>query len=246
MPLIDSERLSEADRAAWRAARQHDELRARTPRIGDLHERAARTVERFLCGGGGWCAVSWGKDSVATAAIAAMMSPRVHMVHVRMERAENPESARVRDAFLGMYPKVRYDEVVVPWPGMQGEAIAWEAIGIATHQDFFFDALSQFGKRRISGIRASESSVRAKSALRHGLATDNSCRPILQWSENDVFAFLAALDLPVHPVYAMTMGGLFERDRLRVDIIGDDPGEMSGRRSWEQRYFPDVLEAMRA
>jgi phosphoadenosine phosphosulfate reductase len=246
VPLIDSDRLTRKDRDLWAAAWLYDLRRARRPRIGALHERACEEVRRFLADGDAWCSVSWGKDSVVTAEIVAMVEPTARVVHVRMERAENPESERVRDAFLKLHPKLRYDEVVVPWPGMIGDVIAWERIGVRTHRDFFRDALAKHGERRISGIRASESSTRRRSARVHGASTDRSCRPLLAWGEHDVFAFLAAFDLPVHPVYAMTMGGMYYRSTLRVDIIGDDPGEMNGRRAWEAEYFPDVLGALRS
>lgn len=78
----------------------------------------------------------------------------------------------------------------------------------------------------------------------HGLATDLSCRPILNWSTDDVFAYLSALDLPIHPVYAMTADGAWTRDDLRVDVLGDEPGQGRGRRSWELTYYGDILSMM--
>ncbi len=246
MPLISSDRLTREDLDAWDALWRHDCRRARGGRIGDLHERACKEVRRYLADGDAWCSVSWGKDSVVAAAIVAMVEPTARVVHVRMERAENPDSARVRDAFLTLYPRLRYDEVVVPWPGMVGDVIAWEAIGVRTHSDFFRAATERHGERRIGGIRAAESSGRRRSARVHGMSTDRSCRPLLMWNDLDVFAYLAAFDLPVHPAYAMTMRGTLERSTLRVDIIGDEPGEMNGRRAWEANYYPDVLGGMRS
>ena len=89
-------------------------------------------------------------------------------------------------------------------------------------------------ERRITGVRAAESQVRALSAATHGVSTETSCRPILRWSTSDVFAYLALHDLPVHPAYAQSMGGLWDREHLRVAPLGGHEGSGHGRAEWEQ------------
>lgn len=80
----------------------------------------------------------------------------------------------------------------------------------------------------------------------HGVATEKVCRPIIDWTTNDVFAALRMLDLPVHPAYAMSGGGRWSRDRLRVDCIGGERGRGIGRAEWEQEYYGDVLRRLAA
>lgn len=79
----------------------------------------------------------------------------------------------------------------------------------------------------------------------HGVATSRTCRPIGWWSSADVWAYLARHDLPVHPAYAMTLGGRLERDRIRVHSIGGEDGASFGRVEWEDRYYGDLTARLR-
>ena len=63
-----------------------------------------------------------------------------------------------------------------------------------------------------------------------------SCQPNGHWSARDVFAYLNAHDLPVHPAYAMTFGGALDRGRLRVGTIGGSRGTEFGRAEWEAAH----------
>jgi len=91
------------------------------------------------------------------------------------------------------------------------------------------------------GVRASESGIRRISRIKHGISTDNVCRPIIDWNEQDIFSYLAYNDLPIHPNYAMLGNGRFERDRLRVDELGGVQGNSFGKSEWEKEYYPDIL-----
>lgn len=62
----------------------------------------------------------------------------------------------------------------------------------------------------------------------------------------DVFAYLAARDLPVHPAYAMSHGGRLDRRWLRVGSIGGTRALGRGRMEWESAYYGDVITAGRA
>lgn len=57
----------------------------------------------------------------------------------------------------------------------------------------------------------------------------------------DVFAYLHKHDLPVHPAYAMTMGGFYDRRWLRVSSLGGLRGADRGRAEWEQQYYGDIV-----
>lgn len=237
--LIDSPRLTARDRDVWRILSASDARRGRTLRIGRLESSALRVVERFLrdpsdC----YVSMSWGKDSVSVAHLVRQVEPTVPLVHgawrkpgpvrcdasgVAYSERSGPESDAVRDAFLSVWP-MPYDEVEC------SGASPWHAPIKSAH-----------GARRIMGIRAAESGTRAMSARMSGQITLNTCRPILHWTTDDVFAYLARHDLPVHAAYAMSMGGQREREHLRVDVLGGPEGVNFGRRAWELRYFRDVL-----
>ncbi len=237
--LINSPRLTDADRRVW-ALRELDDLRhARSAKLGRLERRALRVIERFLCDDRPvYVGTSWGKDSVVVAHLARRVSTGLLLVHgtfrqgdawedvdgTRIRRAENPHCADVRDAFLARWP-MEYREI------QRGQERLRNALPRALP-----------GYRRITGIRAEESGVRQMSARTHGLATARVCRPILYWTLADVFGYLAKHDLPVHPSYAMSLGGQLEREGLRVAAIGGHEGRDRGRLEWERIYYGDHID----
>ena len=81
-------------------------------------------------------------------------------------------------------------------------------------------------------------------ARTHGASTRSTCRPITWWSVQDVFSWLAAKDLPAHPVYAMQGGGRWPRERIRVASLGGRRGSGIGRSEWEREYYGDVLRRL--
>lgn len=77
---------------------------------------------------------------------------------------------------------------------------------------------------------------------RWGEAGPGACRPIGRWTAVDVFAYLRRHDLPVHPAYAMSCGGHYDRRWLRVSPIGGITQAHRGRADWERAYYPDIVE----
>lgn len=231
MPLIDSPRLTDEDRVAWGATIRH----YRRPRwqAEARARRAQGRIRAFLAGGGAHACVSWGKDSVVVAHLVRQVSPDIPLVWLRLVGAENPDCLAVRDAYLAEQPS-NYVEVCRPveWDG-DGDMLEapWTAL--------LRDADREHGDRRIMGIRSQESGTRAMSAAVHGAITRRSCRPILEWTTAEVFVYLLAFDLPIHPAYAMTCGGRLDVERLRVDFLGDLAGRDRGRRDWERAYYGD-------
>lgn len=61
-----------------------------------------------------------------------------------------------------------------------------------------------------------------------------------------MFAYLHRFDLPVHPAYAMSRGGLWDRDRIRVASLGGRRGEGMGRAEWERAYYGRELTRLEA
>lgn len=231
MGLISSSRLTEADRAAWARWETYDRVLANDPLLHQAAARARHIIEHFATAGPCYLGVSWGRDSVVTAHLAATSNVRIPLVHVthnpHLGRVPNPDCATVRDVFLAEYPQVDYHEI----PGRLEDIP--HLLGVS---------------RYISGVRAAESSARTWAMRRHGDTTATTCRPIGRWSHQQVWAWLAHNDLPVHPAYAMTYGGQLDRNTLRVhsllgtgaDTHGVDHGTRFGRREWEIRYYPGL------
>lgn len=241
--LIASDRHTPADLAAWAEYEAADAAHA--PSVMLRKSVAAMAYLRLFAASGpvGYCGVSWGKDSVVVADIVRRYREAggelVPLVWVRVEPISNPDCEAVRDAFLGSWPEAEYHEIAVR---CGRDAAGWHATG--TLEDGFRQACERFGDRRVSGVRADESGARTLSARTHGVATRLSCRPILQWSAADVYAYHHARGLPTHPAYAMLGGGRWPRDRLRVSSLGGRRGDGIGRRQWETEYYGDVLRRL--
>jgi len=227
--LIDSPRITDADRGHWRKLEMQDRINAR--RIGQHEIKALGHIKQFLDDGDAAVATSWGKDSVVVAHLVWRVDPAVRMWHWTCARshdsAPNPDVPAVRDAFLDLCP-MDYKE-------HHGEYGVSDQLGKINRDH---------EPRNIQGVRSAESRQRVMSAMVHGVATGRMCRPILHWPTWAVFAYLCKYDLPVHPAYSMTAGGLLERERLRVHSIGDERGRGVGRLEWEQRYYLDVLNGI--
>src|SRR5690606_41477621 len=100
-------------------------------------------------------------------------------------------------------------------------------------------------------LRAQESRMRRISIGHRGLVTPNTCRPIAHWDAVHVFAYLHREGLPVHPAYAMTAGGYYDRRWLRVHPLGTavPPASAVYRRdhaAWEELYYGDVRKTAQA
>lgn len=225
--LIASLRHTAADLRWWQRIDRAD--RALGPVVeASLAMRAMDAIAQFMADGPCYVGVSWGKDSVAAAHLARRVDPAVPLIWFRADRVDNPDCPLVRDAFVAQFPDARVMEIAVPG---DGDPDSW---------DVRTDA------RRITGLRAEESGDRAISARVHGVSTDRSCRPLLRWRNEQVFAYLAHHDLPVHPAYACSFGGSWPRTSLRVGCLGGDRGTRFGRDEWERRYYPESRPTGRA
>lgn len=242
--LIDSPRLTAADRRAWSRWATEDLMRWRRDerRLRRALDAAVTCVARFITDpGGGYCGVSWGKDSVVVLAVLAeaqrQCGATMPAVWVRVEGRENPECPQVRDAVLAhpWFAGIEYHEV---------EVTAGDGGGGLTSQRGFDEAARRFGARHISGVRSAESYARAMRERHWGTTSAHTCAPITALSTPDVYAIHAGLELPLHPAYAMSMGGRLDRWQLRVASLGGLRGTERGRREWEWAYYRDVLEPL--
>lgn len=234
--LIESRRHRADDLDAWAVYVEQDRALAKLR----VHKRRVEKAKEILgsfaalhpeC----YVATSWGKDSVVVASLAQEVAPHLPLVWVRVEPISNPDCAAVRDAFLERYPSARYDEIE-SWCTQSSDG-EWHATG--TLERGFKEAAALHGDCYISGIRAAESGARKLRHMRWGHATERTCAPISDWPTPDVFAYLTSRGLPVHPAYACTMGGLYDRDRIRVASLGGKRGQGHGREEWENTYYPE-------
>lgn len=216
--IVPSSRWLPGDAEHWDLVSRVDLAVARG--LGPFEGRALDAIRSFVADGPASVGVSWGKDSVVVAHLAWRVDPGIPL-WTASGRVDNPDSPAVRDAYLALTGQrhTRY-----PWREGVDDMLGW----VNRHHE----------PRSISGVRADESRSRALSAATHGVSTGRFCRPILRWPVRMVWAYLALYGLPVHPAYAQSLGGVLDRDRIRVHSIGDDLGRSVGRREWEAAYYP--------
>lgn len=249
MALIDSPRLTDADREYWTRVEHYDHVLARDRSLDRLAERGRAAIREWAAAGPGVCTVSWGKDSVVAGSLVATSGVDVPLVWARSDPFETPECEQVRDAFLARYPHVRYEERTAhlrnPKRGERGHE-AHVSSPDRRSQDVLAELVPE---RYVSGVRGQESRIRSMSIAHRGMVTQRTCRPLARWTAEQVFAYLHREELPVHPVYAMTVGGGHDRRWLRVHpLCSAPPATRSAVHgldmvAWEDRYYGDVIAA---
>lgn len=236
MPLIASPRHREDDLRSWAIGLAQDEIVAQMAgykrRVSAALDHIAKFVARTpRC----YVGVSWGKDSVVVADMVMRLHPEIPLVWVKVEPAFNPDCLLVRDSFLSLHPSARYEEITIH---MRRDANGWHSSG--TLEAGIRMAGQRFGIAYIGGVRAQESRQRRLRDMRYGAITTNTCAPITKFSGDDVFAYLYERDLPVHPAYACSQGGIWPRERIRVSSLGGRRGDGMGRSQWEDVYYPEA------
>lgn len=232
--LLESERHREEDIALWQELEAADRVHAKSNIVRRRVAETMRAIAEFHSRGRRYyVATSWGKDSTMLCHIFLPFRPTV--IWIRELGADNPDSTKVRDAFLSQFP-VEYEEVSYPFTTVLDGWRKWNS------------ATKRLSKERgviVMGLRADESPGRMKRFQVHGPETATTFAP-LQWATcSDVFAYLADHDLPIHPAYAMLGGGRWPREKLRVDMLGYEQGRNFGREEWEREYYGDVLGRMK-
>lgn len=245
--LIPSPRHRREDVATWESLVVADYVHAETDGFRRRVAEASAVVVRFVDGRRSvYAGTSWGKDSTVLVHLLWSVASAVPVMHLRPTN-HNPDCDRVRDTYRAMCPGQSYVEVAVDYRGIDRRRLPHQEVNRQTDQRWYaaireFEA--SYPEGHLLGIRQDESMGRRFRVMRWGLESPNACAPLGRWSTQDVFAYLARHDLPVHPAYAMLGGGRWPRERLRVAEIGDTHGTGSGRAEWEREYYGDVLRRL--
>lgn len=235
--LIESPRHTTADLAWWRSVCEpEDAVRAQLRALEKKAAKALSTMRLFANKHAGEVHVScsWGKDSTVLAHLAWRLLAEgidLPVVYVKVNDFYSPDCPITAQRFFAAFPGQRYDEICV-------DAGPNRAGGTSAHG--FAEAKRRHGQCYFSGVRGAESKTRSLRMQSNGTDTRNTCAPIGWWSGEDVFAYLHKHQVPTHPAYGMTVGGMLDRKRIRVSSLGGERGTGHGRREWEQRYYPEV------
>lgn len=237
--LVASARHTPTDLEAWAAFERVQRLggRVHRRRMSARARRAGEVIRAFAEGRRCFAGVSWGKDSVVLAHLVRVHAPDVPLVWVRLDPYDNPDCAAVRDLFLQRFPGP-YHEVETEGPPLQDGHLPTGA-----RRPGYAIAQARWGDH-LSGVRGDESSTRELRMRTHGLISKHTSAPLGRWSAEDVFRYLIAHDLPIHPAYAMSRGGLLDFAQLRVASLGGTRGTGMGRREWEWAYYSDHMRAL--
>jgi len=239
MGLIPVESHTDADIEHWNRLRMADMAHAQSDELSRKVNQSMEEIQSFAESKKSvYVSVSWGKDSVVTAHLACRALECPTLVHVKVWPIYNPYCDAVAQNFVARHD-VQYQQIVVH---MGSHEKGWRFEG--TMMDGFDHAHDSFGDH-ISGMRREESGVRKIRFNRWGLSSPNTCAPIGWWSTQDVFSYLKAHDLPIHPAYAMTRGGQMDRSEIRVDVLGDTRGQQYGRLDWEKQYYSNRMQWLR-
>lgn len=242
--LIYSPRLTLADVDQWERTEIVDAMHAKTAGyLARLAETKA-AIKAFVRGrpdGRFYGGLSFGKDSIVMCHLMREAAPNMHIVSIRNVENFNPDSPRVEMALQKM---LSHDYEVISYDYRCADASYYDADG---HPVKWYNILRDLKKRygaHVTGIRADESAKRNRRVRVFGLETEYSFAPLAYMTVKDIFAYLYDNGLPVHPVYAMTGGGRWDKYRLRVSAIGNPEGRGVGRLQWEREYYGDVLNRM--
>lgn len=234
MPLIATSRHTKHDLEHWEREERRDRAVADITPWERLEARSMEALREFAPD---YVATSWGKDSTVLAHLCWRMGQdgwvMPPLVWIRVEPIANPDCVLVRDEFLERFPEMDYHEIEVQcWHDPDGRVRAR-----GTLEQGIEECRKRWGPRYAGGVRAEESGARKARMCAFGLSTANTCAAIGWWTTAQVFAYLWRYNLPVHPAYACSEGGIWERDRLRVGSLGTDRGRGRGRLNWELRYY---------
>lgn len=240
--ILTSRRHRPDDVEHWRYCEKLDDVHALRWTDAKMI-KAMDVIEAFCARGRCYAGVSWGKDSVVLAHILACIHEErgvaVPLVYVRVNPIANPDCDAVRDVFMGRFPWLPYEEVDVEYDTAKSGWKAGENLRRGFEQVF-----PRYSHRHISGVRGAESGQRKARMHAFGTTTENTCAPIGWWSTQDVWTHLRVFDLPVHPAYACTMGGMLDRDRIRVASLTGQRGRGHGRAEWERTYYKNELRRL--
>jgi phosphoadenosine phosphosulfate reductase len=231
--LLYSARHRPADRAHWEQLEEVDHVRAKRLIRSGKDLQAIDAIMAFAERDGCYASVSWGKDSTVLAHLVWRANQQGADIPLGWMRGwwANPDCDLVRDVFLAQH-RIEYDQIDVENYDLSDEQ--WWRM-----------AAKRWCPRHITGIRADESRVR-RIRVSMGIETRYTCAPLGHWTGEDVFAYLAHFELPVHPAYACGRGGQMERERLRVDMLGEERGRGFGREEWEREYYSQEMSVIKA
>lgn len=247
--LTTMDTLTPRDMEEWARLNRYDTALGASPALAHKTQQAIHEIQEFTTTHSDAVAsTSWGKDSIVIAHLTRIASPDTPLLWIPTIRSDGTSyeakaTYTVRDTFLHTFPGPYEERPATARNPKRGDPNYRS--DQYDHPDYISqDVLKENNASPyISGVRAEESSIRAQSRKWHGISTNRTCRPIIDWKTTDIFAYIAVHNLPIHPAYAATHGGALDRRWIRVHPLRSKAPERSaiyGRDmdDWEDKYFP--------
>ncbi len=243
------------------ALREEDFLYARLSLHRRAVERARKRIARAQTKPGRWAvSFSAGKDSTVTLALVREQAPDTLAVMVD-SGAEFPEAL----TFAGATPNVVIEPAVIPLLDMYrmtGEhGAAAEMPDTHWGRDDIKASVLVMPMQRLyerhsitgvyTGLRGDESSARetfgaTRSQPWRGAGDLWRCEPLIDWTEADVWAYIASHALPYCPVYDRYAEIGAPRHVWRVAPYAGGTAIGYGRWAWLRRGWPELWEQFAA
>jgi len=235
--LIECERHTGKDLSLFYEMFEADKINFNLLKVMNKERKAIEIIKEFYNQHNGkiYCAVSWGKDSVVTADLCIKTKLNIPLIWIKVKPIFNPYCELVRDLFL--LNDIQYKEYEIKCLIDNNNNV--HAKG--TLEKGFNKAVDEFGENYITGIRSEESAIRTLRSKVYGTTSIKTCAPINYWKYEDIFAYLAYYNLPIHPNYAMLGDGRYNRKNIRVASLGGKRGRERGRYEWEKEYYSDYI-----
>lgn len=243
----------------WDDYRPEDRLRARLPAFRRTVERSRALVQDWLAQcQSPYIACSGGKDSVAMLHLVQCAAPKQIPVLWHDSGVEWPETedvfARLQQRQLAtklLVVRPDVDVITLKRSQMNGEISAAQKDRLALH-DPIKRAVTDAGFDGAGvGLRAEESHARTLDANTHGPIHRRRdgllrCLPVLRWTWQDVFAYIALHSLPLHPIYSAPLLDLEHRGRIRLSWWLSTDHWRHGEIAWVRDNYPDIYARLRA
>lgn len=221
--------------------------------------RFAQTMcENHVTGYGGYVSWSGGKDSTTVVRMASLINPLIPVVFFD-SGIEFPENVDYMHRMAERWGLNFHTITAVPdaLTILKNSGIWDDTAPLADTADLHETLIGvpsraadqRFGAAHLWGLRAKESDARRRLlSPGRGQFTRSTgtrvCSPIWDWSDDTVWAYLAAHGVPENPVYDKLMSlGAAGKD-LRVGMAFDGSNLQHGRVRWLRLGWPELYDSI--